>query len=359
MAFPPSVLLLDDGELTDVRRLLDDLGVDFVHLRGAGIGDGLEPPRDLLLTTARRAQTIPQQAGAGGGAAGPVRVVVANEEAETLRERLRQGGVDFLVRRPIHSEALRLLVLRALYRGPEKRSALRVPFGVPVTARAGEREIAAVLAELSAGGCRLLVEAPVAAGSPVEVDVAAEPGDAPLALRGRVIRCQVDGGGGGREAALAVEFDPMPPACEAALARTLLRRAVKPQALGSSGDRRAHARRAFEQTVTTLEGEAGQALVGRDLSLGGMRVDPHPKLAVGDTMRLALYGFGGDAPAMVRATVVRDDGEDGLALRFDAVPPDVADRLEALVTSLPPIEPLCDGETAALGAVLSAILPDA
>jgi hypothetical protein len=61
----------------------------------------------------------------------------------------------------------------------------------------------------------------------------------------------------------------------------------------------------------------------------------------------------------VQACVVRDDGERGLALRFDAVEPEVAARLEALVTSLPPIEPLGDGEAAALGAVLSAILPEA
>ena len=187
MSFPPSVLLLDDGELGDVRRLLEDLGVDFVHLRGASISDRLEPPRDLLLTTSRRAQTIPRGTANEGGV--PVRVVVASEEAETLRERLRRDGVDFMVRRPVHSEALRLLVLRALYRGPEKRRAMRVPFGVPVMVRVGTSRRDAVLVELSTGGCRLLTSETLAAGTAVDVTLPPEAdGEEGLMLWGAAVR---------------------------------------------------------------------------------------------------------------------------------------------------------------------------
>jgi len=357
MSFPPSVLLLDDGELGDVRRLLDEIGVDFVHLRGASISDGLEPPRDLLLTTARRAQTIPHGTASEGGP--PVRVVVANEEAETLRERLRRDGVDFLVRRPVHSEALRLLVLRSLYRGPEKRRGVRVPFGVAVECRVGATRAEVVLAELSTGGCRLIVPrtaqplAPLDSGLVVTIPPG-EDGEEPLSLFGTVRRVHEDRE---HETALAVAFEPLDAAHEAALARTLRRRAVRHP--DGSSDRRGSPRHSFEETVTALNREASSALVGRDVSLGGMRVDPHPDLKLGDELFLEIYGFAASEPSRVQATVIRDDGSDGLALRFDAVTPELARRLEQLVTALPSIEPLGDGETAAMGAVVSRIVSEA
>jgi hypothetical protein len=354
MPFPPSVLLLDDGELGDVRRLLDELGVDYVHLRGASISDGLEPPRDLLLTTARRAQTIPR--GTTPADATPVRVVVANEEAETLRERLRRDGVDFLVRRPVHSEALRLLVLRALYRGPEKRRGVRVPFGVTVDCRIGATRVDALLVELSSAGCRISLPrtkrplAPVGAGLVVTIP-AEEEGEEPLSLYGSVLRVHDDHD----ELTLAVGFGELGKAHEEALTRALLRRAVGH--VGSPSERREHPRALFDETITALNQEASSALVGRDVSLGGMRVDPHPDLEVGDELVLEIYGFADSAPSEVQATVVRDDGPDGLALRFDHVSPALARRLEELVTSLPSIEPLRDGEAAAMGAVVSRIVP--
>jgi len=349
MAFPPSVLLLDDGELSDVRRLLEDIGVDFVHLRGASISDGLEPPRDLLLTTARRAQTIPRGTANEGGV--PVRVVVASEEAETLRERLRRDGVDFMVRRPVHSEALRLLVLRALYRGPEKRRAMRVPFGVPVMIRLGGSRRDAVLIELSSGGCRLLTQEAQPPGTALDVTLPPEAdGEEPLVLPGTVLRVHPEDA----EVSLAVAFGSLDADRAAALGRALLRRAVAPGL--ADDERREHPRRTFEEAVRALDREASRALVGRDLSLGGMRVEGHPDLKVGDVLDLEIYGFAGAEPAPVRAVVIRDDGEDGLGLRFEGVSPAVAARLEALVTALPSIEPLADGETAAMGAVLSRIV---
>lgn len=351
MSFPPSVLLLDDGELGDVRRLLDDLGVDFVHLRGASIGDDLEAPRDLLLTTSRRAQTIPPERCAEGH--GPVRVVVANEEAETLRERLRRGGVDFMVRRPVHSEALRLLVLRALYRGPEKRRAIRVPFGVPVLCRVAGSRSDAVLAELSTGGCRLLLPKACAPGTGIEVTMPPEvEGEEALVLTGTVLRVHSEGA----EASVAVTFPELDADREAALARALLRRAVAPPL--ADDDRREHPRRPLATTVTALSREASRALVGRDISLGGMRIDAHPELKLGDHLKLAVYGNTDGPPVTVSAEIVRDDGGAGLGLAFRDVGEEAERRLESLVAALPSIEPLAGGETAAMGAVLSRILDE-
>ncbi len=43
----PPVLLVDDGELDEVRTLLEDLAVDFLHVRGPTIPDEVEEPANL------------------------------------------------------------------------------------------------------------------------------------------------------------------------------------------------------------------------------------------------------------------------------------------------------------------------
>ncbi|NNL65659.1 MAG: PilZ domain-containing protein, partial [Myxococcales bacterium] len=239
-------------------------------------------------------------------------------------------------------------------RGPEKRRAIRVPFGVPVLCRLDGSRSDAILAELSTGGCRLLTPEQAAPGASVALTVPPEAdGEDPLALPGRVLRVHRENG----ESSIAVAFEPLDADREAALARTLLRRAVAPSV--ADDERRSHPRRPFEETVTELNREAGRALVGRDVSLGGMRIDAHPELKVGDELQLAIYGSAEGAPAVVQAVVVRDDGPEGLGLRFENVNAEVAGQLESLVTTLPSIEPLACGEAAAMGAVLSRILPEA
>ena len=49
------VLLVDDGELDDVRDCLLALGAEFAHLRGGAVPARLEPPRDLFITSTRHA----------------------------------------------------------------------------------------------------------------------------------------------------------------------------------------------------------------------------------------------------------------------------------------------------------------
>jgi hypothetical protein len=256
----------------------------------------------------------------------------------------------------VHSEALRLLVLRALYRGPEKRRGVRVPFGTPVECRIGSLCTDAILAELSTGGCRVMVprtSQPVPPGAGVVVTIPPDGGHGePLSLFGTVLRIHAEDDHD--DVALAVEFEPLDEAAEEALTGTLMRRVVVHAE--SPSERREHPRRSFDQTVKALTVEASRALVGRDVSLGGMRVDPHPDLKPGDAVTLEIYGIQDGEASEVHATVVRDDGPDGMALRFDHVTAEVGRRLEALVTSLPSIEPLGGGEAAAMGAVVSRIV---
>jgi hypothetical protein len=56
--------------------------------------------------------------------------------------------------------------------------------------------------------------------------------------------------------------------------------------------------------------------------------------------------------------VLRDDGERGLALRFDWISPESQRRIQALVDSLPAIESL-QGEAGAQGSVVAQRVPRA
>jgi len=97
-------------------------------------------------------------------------------------------------------------------------------------------------------------------------------------------------------------------------------------------------------------------LVGRDLSSGGMRVDPDPVLAPGQCLRLAVYGAAREEPFLVRARVIRSDAKDGAALQFEELDPETTRRVEGLVALLPSVESLRDGEAGSVGTVVSEVL---
>jgi hypothetical protein len=101
------------------------------------------------------------------------------------------------------------------------------------------------------------------------------------------------------------------------------------------GERRAAARKSFTQRVFGAGAGISQMLIGRDLSAGGMRVRPEPDLELGDEIKLAVYGRPGQPAIMLKAVVTRDDGDDGLVLRFHDVPTSIAARLEQIVAELP------------------------
>jgi hypothetical protein len=364
---PPAILLLHDGELEDVRVLLASLGTTPISV---GANETTPTPGasrwDLIVTTARRALSHPDCLSGGEGALPPARVVFASEDSPTLRRQLRATGFDYLVRRPVDSGALRLLFLRLLYQGPERRTRERYPSGREIAYLLGTRARHAVLGDLSESGCRLLHAAPARPGQRITVEVPVDDGgSATLSTAGTVIRV-VPGAGGGDGSTLAVAFDDLD---DRALER--LREALRTSIVGSdaaprpadqhadaeeSSDRRSERRGAFRKRVVALRAEADRVLMGCDLSAGGMRVEAHASLTLGDRLRIAIYAEPNAEPWIVGATVVRDDRESGLALRFDALPQSVSRRLEAFVASLPPVEPLQRGEAGSLGAVLTQIL---
>jgi hypothetical protein len=367
MADSPSVLLLDDGELGDVREILDELGVAYAHLRGGAVPPRLAAPSALLVATARRAAAA--EGWAARDAGGPVKIGVVGEDSNALRESLRRRGFDYLVRPPVHRESLRLLLLRTLYAGEERRRDARVSVGVEVSLRTGLRRRTATLIEISPRGARLLAGQPLVAGSRLTLQLPAEAGEESRWLRAKVARVQ-EGTRARPEHVVAVLFEGLGAAQERALEALIARCAAGPLAVGASGpdtalgdapgggsgERRRQRRAAFSGQVVTLHDEAKGVLLGRDISPDGMRVETQPGLAPGESLQLAICAGAGEPPIAVRARVLRNDGPAGVALRFEDLSPGAARRIEELVARLPAVEPLQSGECAALGSVVSRVL---
>jgi hypothetical protein len=403
------VLLVDDGELDDVRDCLLAMGAEFAHLRGGAVPAKLEPPRDVFITSTRHAtlaRAWPKQDESGR----PVRIAIVSEDSGTLRATLRQMGFTFLVRRPVHPIALRLLLLHALYHGNERRSKPRVPLGYRVSLKIGMRRRDALLVDLGEESCRLLTQEAIPESSKVSVQVPRELcGDDAFTLPGRVVRCQPDRSSpADGNYAVAIQFSQLgdsalslldealaahqlgaasardrgdaQAAAPAATADETSPRVVRrvpirerevpakrrprapsdpaPAVVPDANERRRQRRGRYANRVVAAaaDGSVHRVLIGRDLSAGGMRIDQQKDLAVGSMLRIALYDNTRETPVVVVATVTRDDGKKGLALTFENLAAGAAAHLERLVAALPPVERLQDGETGALGTIVSEIL---
>lgn len=421
MPAQPALLVLDDGELGDLVSLLSEMGIAFAHLRGSAIPEQLKPPERVIVTTPRRAMLTkdwPRSA--------PYRIAVVTEESNTLRAMLRRVGFDLLLRRPVHPVALRLVLLRALYAGDEKRREERVTVGLEVQFRSGFWRKKALLADISLRGCRLLAEQALSPGARINVPLPKELAEDGFTLPCKVVRVgakpeadgrfeiglafenlskdkyavvrnvlrQLSEAAGMEEARVLAPNKPRPaPAPGSAekppvqaplpLKRPPLRRlpllpppppraklaapkpaeapakpappSAPPAAPKKPGDRRQHSRASFEKQVARLDDEANSVLLGRDLSVGGMRVEYHDRVRIGDLLELAVYVSPREEPIVVKARVAHDAG-DGLGLTFEGMTPDVSARIERLIARLPSIESLQGGEAAGLGSVVSRVL---
>jgi hypothetical protein len=414
MGRPVAVLLLDDGELDDVQAILDDLGMAYGRVRGGAIARNTPAPTRLLISTPRRIDAVHMASSAGDGL---TRIVVVNEDSTTLRAKLREIGFDYMVRRPVHPEALRLLILHCLYTGDERRGEPRVPVGFEVSFRTGLLPRRAALVDLSSRGCRLLSRFALEPGKRITLQIPQAVGsNEALTLRGRVIRMSLDenlGADGpysagvlfedvssearqelewlleeraqgpamlrpapgdaeaplpdpeipddsGQRVPVDLEVDVvMTPESEAAPVATGKTPEATPAAKRTREprrERRRSRRGSYEKKVPAFGNRALRVLVARDLSQGGMRVERFSGLEIGDRLHLAIYGAADHEPFLVWATVHRDDGANGLALVFDEVHPQLAEQLEKVVADLPAVESLHDEEVRAMGTVVTEIL---
>jgi hypothetical protein len=68
-----------------------------------------------------------------------------------------------------------------------------------------------------------------------------------------------------------------------------------------------------------------------------MRIDSTPGLAMGDHLKVAVHIRPNGQPLVVSAEIVRDDGPQGMALRFIDLSPAAHTYLEEMVGALPSI----------------------
>jgi hypothetical protein len=372
----PAVLMLDDGELDDVQLLLQEMEIPFARVRGGAIVHGSEPPRDLLIATPRRIDAVPDAI--GDAATGPVRMMIVNEDSNALRSQLRRSGFDYLVRRPVHAEALRLMLLHCCYKGEERRREPRVPVGIEVSYRLGVVERVATLVDLSSRGCRLLSRHRITRGKRIKVMIPevleVVDGAEVLAVPARAVHVEGTESGGIECFRIGVSFEKLDEDTRNTLELIIEERAQGPATLRTApraetgrdsgdsnqavmvGDRRQQTRAAYSQTIPAFGERALRVLVGRDLSVRGMRVEPQPELWIGDRLQLAIYGEASASPMLIWGRVDRSDGDRGVLLLFEPLDRTTQARLERLVASLPAVESLHDSESEAMGTVLGEIL---
>jgi hypothetical protein len=341
------VLVCHDGELGDVCSILRELRCVFVERIGSPPLADLARPWDLLVASPIRALRL----GSALGRPETRSIVVAEPGTRSAGRRLHPLGVEWIVRRPVHPAALRLLLQHALYRGPERRRTQRVSIGLPIRYRARWLPRRAVLREMSLRGASLIASHRVSPGARISLQLA-DPGG-PIVLRGEVVRCRPLAAS---EVELGVAFDPHPLAPLQDLRRVMDRYARGPAtcsdpapatglprpgaapapapAPASDAERRDAARRAFGRRVIALGPDAPRVLIGRDLSLGGMAVEAGVPLAPGERLKLALHVRAGEVPLVVDAEVVRSDGA-AVGLRFEALSEATRGYLAKMLDALP------------------------
>ena len=361
------VLLIDEGELDDVLELLRELDVEPIRAANPGPAPKAGERADLLVASARRALALWPRWAASDTAV--VTIAITDSGSKTLCATLRQLGFDYLVRRPVHPEALRLLLVSALYHSDDRRGGTRLPAGCEVAWFEGWKRRRGTLLELSPGGCRLLVDHRIAPGSALRIALPRQVAGWPaLRLKGRVARITPAASRSGT-LSVAVVFGDLSPRSRIRLHTLLEELQLGPVALSKASpprsaepasspdasspdeaptredDRRRYPRGAFQREVLALgwpsEG-VRDVLVGRDLSVGGIRIEAHPALALGDRFPLALYDALTREPLTIMAEVVRDEGERGLGLRFLDLDVAASEQVQRIVGTLPVVEDLSE-----------------
>ncbi len=354
------VLIVDDGELRDVRELLDEMEIPWLEARALG-GPDIPASVSLLLTNSRQALTS-----AGGRPEAALHVVVYDEVSRTLRKVLERSGCDLVLERPLSPHTFALVAAQALYAGPERRRGPRVVCAAPVKLQTGRRPRAATLVQLSLRGCGLLTDLDVKVGGELKVVFPRElTGTEPLEASGPALAVGVADNG---KRTVSMAFRLMNVVSRRVVAKIMERNGagaeLRPRTRRDTAarapelrpsERRGGARRRFTRRVLAAGTGISHVLLGRDLSSGGMRVRPDPELALGDELKLAIHSRPGLPAIMVKAVVARDDGEDGVVLRFHELPDSIAARLEQIMDGLPSLR-LGKRPSARPGVVVSEII---
>jgi len=322
-------------------------------------------------------------------------IAICGDISETMRSQIRQQGFRYLLRSRIHPEALRLLLRYAVYEERDRRGRVRHPVGCEVSWRVGWKRNSGRLLDISRAGCCLLVENSPQVGEHITIKIPAETvGGKALKLRGKVLRSTPNAAHSGSErTALGVILNNITPAMRKTLVDLCERWSESPPTLprgerprsatpvvathdegtleskpqtedsqthvenrsetragdptttelqdSSSDDiQQATRRGVFEREIVQVDEELRvvQALLGRDLSIDGIRVVRQLGLTPGDKLRLALFDTSQQEPLILSAEVSRDDSGSGLFLHFVDLSTEMAARIEEIIATLPTIE---------------------
>ncbi|MCP4037787.1 MAG: PilZ domain-containing protein [bacterium] len=338
------ILLLHDAELADVRMLLTELKIPFVEREGEPTEIDLRTAWDLIIASQRRMNQLENSEAAQKAR----RIAVVDSDSRTMRTMLRRQGVHYIVARPVHAAAVRLLVLHCIYRGPERRRQSRVSVGARIQTRMGLFRRDVILADLSLHGCRLVCDKPVKSGSKIKLYFPSEIacGKA-FSLPARVLRT-APAHQSSQGHVVAGAFHGLSPAQGQRLRKVFESyRAGPARLVGSTGDllhspsdsthgeRRTAPRGEYEKHVVAVSDDATRVLLCRDISIGGMRVEPNETLVPGDELLVAVHVRSRSEPLVVNARVERDDGEDGLVLAFFDLSKQSETYLNKMVNLLP------------------------
>ena len=119
MATRVNILVIDDGELEDVRNILEQLGAPVTHWRPKSLNGERPEIGQLLVCSAGVGSTLRALRSPDRSSSW---IAVADTQAtKSSLVVLQRAGFQYLVRRPIHPAALRLLLRSALFSGDEQR----------------------------------------------------------------------------------------------------------------------------------------------------------------------------------------------------------------------------------------------
>jgi hypothetical protein len=357
--------------------VLEQLGADFVRLIGESIPSEVESPRDLLITSGRRAMSMPRVVSATRVVPSPFWVCIYDQDFRPLRERLRSLGVHFLIRGEVDASSVQLFLLQLLHRGAERRRCRRIPLRCEMELEIGSDRRKVQLVEISGETCRFVTDRDIPGGARVILRLPPSlTGEEPYELAARRIRASACESAVGEPAlAIVVGFRDLEAEAkaqlEALLSGTQRGTQVTPLAdepvLGAApdeqethsdvapeqrrpeswdpardGERRGHRRRVYQRRVEALrwsDDEGPRVALGKDLSQSGVRIVSNARPREGARVTLALYGGPREEPIVVDAEVVRV-AEAESSLRFVDVGGSERRQLEKLAGERPDFESL-------------------
>lgn len=183
---PGKVALLQRGqELLEFTQLLDELGIPYESFaEDLPRIEDLQEVRLILASTERLLESGPPHLSNW-----PRTIAVIQDPSKTLSAHLGRIGVSMILCRPIHPQAMRLILLHEVYRGPEKRVRGRTLIGQPVRLRAGLFSSKGTILDLSPSGARIQMTSAPKVGSKMRLLLGAElNGGKPLKLATQVVR---------------------------------------------------------------------------------------------------------------------------------------------------------------------------